>query len=89
MDDKELEEALELIGNATFRFWKCPIEGHSTGGPLRQTVEWDGDVACCLYPGCLRRSDYPGRNSCECEIYDCEGGCCGGLCSCATGAVTR
>lgn len=87
-DDLSFEEALDLIGDARVRFWTCPISGHSTGDGLRQTVEWDGDVACCLFPGCLRRSDYE-RNSCECELYDCAGGCCGGLCSCAVGGVTR
>jgi hypothetical protein len=88
-DDLSFEEMLDVIGEAQVRFWVCPIDGHSTGGPLRQTVEWVDDVACCLFPGCLRRSDEPGRNSCECEIYDCEGGCCGGRCSCAVGGVTR
>ncbi len=55
--------------------WSCPI-------PTHHSVEWDGDVACCLFPGCRRRADYD-RDTCECEIYDCEGGCCGGQCSCA------
>lgn len=62
--------------------WSCPI-------PTHLAVELDGPTACCLFPGCLRRSDDPGRNSCECEVYDCAGGCCGGQCSCATGGVTR
>lgn len=43
--------------------WQCPVEGHRdrTGlvnYPLA-TVEWDGDVACCLATGCGRRSDDP------------------------------
>ncbi len=88
-DDLSFEEALDAFGDAPIRFWKCPIDGHTFGGELRQTVEWVDGVATCLVPGCLRRSDVPGRNSCECEVYDCAGGCCGGQCSCATGGVTR
>lgn len=56
--------------------WVCPIPSHDG-------VKFDGVAACCLFPGCLRRSDDPDRNSCECELYDCQGGCCGGRCSCA------
>ncbi len=55
--------------------WECPIRSH-------HAVEMDGDAICCTYPGCLRRSDDVGRDSCECEVYDCAGGCCGGQCSC-------
>ncbi len=38
-EDLSLEEALEAIGNLPIQFWACPIEGHSFGGGLRQTVE--------------------------------------------------
>lgn len=48
----------EELLNARIRFWTCP-DGHSErapDAPLRQTVEWRGDVAYCLEPGCGRTS---------------------------------
>lgn len=55
----EAEEGLpEELLNARIRFWVCPL-GHSErkpDAPLRQTVEWRGDVAHCLEPGCGRTS---------------------------------
>ncbi len=89
VDDLSFDETMELLDNATTQFWKCPIDGHTFGGELRQTVEWVDGVATCLFPGCLRRSDVPDRTSCVCEVYDRAGGCCGGRCSCAAGTVTR
>ncbi len=64
--------------------WECYIKGHE------DYWEEDGPDRYCTVPGCLRRSneDQP-RMSCECELYDCDGRCCGGACSCTTGAVTR
>jgi hypothetical protein len=79
------------LATARIKFWVCPVPGHSDrrgpNGELVGTVEWDGDVAYCLTPGCLRSSQDPpeGRGTCECELYDCEGECCGaGQCSCST-----
>ena len=79
------------LATARIKFWVCPVPGHrdrrGPNGELVGTVEWDGDVAYCLTPGCLRSSQDPpeGRGTCECELYDCESGCCGaGQCSCTT-----
>lgn len=48
----------EELLNARIQFWACP-DGHSDRAPselLRQTVEWRGDVAHCLEPGCDKTS---------------------------------
>lgn len=60
--------------------WTCPIPGHND-------LELDEDGWNCLVPGCLRSSRDPqgGRPSCECELYDCTGECCGPWqCSCSS-----
>ncbi len=49
---------------AKIGYWICPLEGHSdsrldnTGMPT-QIVEWSGNVAYCLTPGCGRTSADP------------------------------
>lgn len=45
--------------NARIKFWICPIDHPKRNGPNGfplQTVEWVGDVARCLEPGCGRTS---------------------------------
>ena len=45
--------------NARVQFWMCPVDHEvrkgTNGFPL-QTVEWRGDVAHCLEPGCGKTS---------------------------------
>jgi hypothetical protein len=48
------------LGPFQVRAWVCPIKAHRAGSnpgelPL-PTVEWRGDVAYCLTPGCKRSS---------------------------------
>jgi hypothetical protein len=50
---------IKALGTARIEFWACPIEGHSFGGPLRETVRWVEGVARCLEPGCGRTSADP------------------------------
>lgn len=53
------ERLLNALGGARVQFWICPVIGHSEGTwrtGLVQTVEWSGDVARCLAPGCNRAS---------------------------------
>jgi hypothetical protein len=82
--DHLFEEFLEVMAGVKVQLWFCPVQ-HPWVGKLAQTVEWDGDVACCLWPGCWRRSDDPvPRGECLCEEYVCAGECCGaGRCSCS------
>jgi hypothetical protein len=50
---------IEDLGQFRVRFWVCPVKGHRTlsDGELDlPTVEWRGDVAYCLTPGCKRSS---------------------------------
>ncbi len=91
--DDNLRELQEALGDATFRFWTCPITGHSgrrdgKGGPVVE-VEWVDGVAHCLFPGCGRTStDSVPRPWCNCEEYDRAGQCCGaGQCSCSSGGT--
>jgi hypothetical protein len=60
MDDTWFEEFLAELGDAHVRFWVCPISGHSEGtwrtDRMTPTVEWNGNVARCLAPGCARTS---------------------------------
>lgn len=60
MSDDDLAELEAAIGNLTFTFWACQIDGHSEGdwAPARlvQTVEWRKDIAYCLVPGCSQTS---------------------------------
>lgn len=60
--DEELppeEQWPEELLNARVRFWMCPVEhpkrNDDKGWPL-PTVEWRGDVAHCLDPGCGKTS---------------------------------
>ena len=46
---EQIDALFEEAGR-TLRFWQCP-EGHSMGGKLEPTVEWEGDVATCLRCG--------------------------------------
>lgn len=86
MDDRQADELLAAIGELRFRIWFCPVR-HPWPDEPTQTIEWDGDVATCLWRGCWRRSDDPmPRGECLCEgISDeCTGQCCGpGQCSCS------
>lgn len=91
MSDQEFDEAVAAIdeaiaaGKVRLKFWVCPVKHPWERSPRGGTVEWDGDVACCLWPGCMRRSDdeVP-RRICYCEEYVCHGECCGpGQCSCS------
>ncbi|AUI56804.1 hypothetical protein [Amycolatopsis sp. BJA-103] len=43
------------VANARVSFWMCPDEEHRDKG----IVEWRGDVAHCLEPGCGRTSADP------------------------------
>lgn len=57
-DPVALEEWPEELLNARVQFWLCPVD-HETrfhGGFPFQTVEWRGDVAYCLEPGCGKTS---------------------------------
>lgn len=52
-----------MTGSARFpvQVWVCPRKGHQDrgrddAGVLLPTVEWRGDVAYCLTPGCNRSS---------------------------------
>lgn len=59
------KEFCAVLGDVKVEFWLCPIPGHSEGTwrtELVQTVEWRGDVAHCLAPGCARTSAYPGKS---------------------------
>lgn len=47
----------EKLANAKVQVWFCP-EGH-TGTVFGPTVEWRGDTAYCLYPGCGQNSSTP------------------------------
>jgi len=84
--DPGLTAAL-LADEPTGSAWSCPVEHPWRGRPQDPTIEWDGDVATCLWRGCWRRSDDPvPRGECFCEgISDvCTGQCCGpGQCSCS------
>jgi len=90
MSDREFDEAIAEIdkaissGKIQLKFWVCPVKHPWDRFPAAGTVEWDGDVAQCLWRGCFRRSDdsVP-RGWCCCEEYDCRGECCGGQCSCS------
>jgi hypothetical protein len=91
MSDAEFDAAVAEIdaalasGRVQMRFWICPVIHPWDRFPTAPTVEWDGDVACCLWSGCCRRSDdeVP-RGICYCEEYVCHGECCGpGQCSCS------
>lgn len=48
----------EAFLNARIRFWTCPVNhpGPWRLSEVRQTVEWRGDVAHCLEPGCGKTS---------------------------------
>lgn len=91
MSDEEFDAAIAQIdeaissGRVKLKFWTCPVKHPWDHHPHQGTVEWDGDVACCLWRGCFRRSDEPHpRGECLCEEYDCTGECCGaGQCSCS------
>jgi hypothetical protein len=94
MSDEEFDAAIAEIdeaissGRVKLRFWTCPVKHpwpSIFSGRTTPTVEWDGDVATCLWRGCLRRSDDPvPRGICYCEEYVCHGECCGaGQCSCS------
>lgn len=91
-DEDWSDEFLELLegSSVTVKLWFCPIK-HPWPAKLQQTVEWDGNVACCLWRGCGRRSDDPvPRGECLCEEYDCTGACCGaGQCSCSLSEEER
>jgi hypothetical protein len=78
-----------------WRDWSCPVVGHTDGTARRsnalalkgRTVEWDGVVARCLFPGCGRASNEPvPRDECLCYTYEeCQGECCGpDECSCSS-----
>jgi hypothetical protein len=63
-DEGIFEEFLHELDSANIRmrFWLCPVPGHSAGTwspTLTQTVEWRGDIAHCLAPGCDRTSADP------------------------------
>jgi hypothetical protein len=91
MSDQEFDEAVAEIdaalasGKVRMRFWTCTVKHPWDRFPGRPTVEWDGDVAACLWYGCWRRSDDPvPRGECLCEDGDCRGECCGpDQCSCS------
>jgi hypothetical protein len=96
MSDEEFDGMIDLIdgaiasGRVKLRFWTCPVKEHPWDRfPGSPTVEWDGDVATCLWRGCWRRSDDPvPRGECLCEDGDCRGECCGaGQCSCTPGMI--
>jgi hypothetical protein len=78
----------EHRANGRAQPWVCPVVGHTDGTARRSgpaTIEVDGDVVRCLFPGCGRNSDEPDRRECCCETYEpCAGECCGpGQCSCS------
>jgi hypothetical protein len=69
MTDRELDDWVAAIdaeiaaGRIQLKFWMCP-DGHSdrhSGTPMPDgpTVEWRGNVAHCLKPGCNRTSAEP------------------------------
>ncbi len=41
--------------NMPIRFWVCPVDEHRRRQGV-VTVEWEGDVAHCTWPGCNRTS---------------------------------
>ena len=56
MSDEELKPLWELFDlDVPVRFWVCPIDEHRERKGV-VTVEWDGDVAHCTYPGCEEHS---------------------------------
>jgi len=61
MDDPTTDDWLEAFGQLTVGFWVCPL-GHSDSMFNRQswmdggTVQWVGNVAHCLKPGCTETS---------------------------------
>jgi hypothetical protein len=92
-DESSPHGDLDALLDLPTRFWQCPVEGHRyrtdrDGFPLA-TVEWDGDVAGCLFRGCGRISTDPvPRGECWCDGdtpdgEECAGECCGiGECTC-------
>jgi hypothetical protein len=55
------EEVRADFLNMPFRYWICPVEGHSDSrldgdGVPAGTVHWEGDVAKCTWPACGRTS---------------------------------
>jgi hypothetical protein len=54
---------LDAFAGVRFKFWLCPVDGHSdsrteNGRPV-VTVQWDGNVARCTFPGCGRTNQTP------------------------------
>ncbi len=70
------DEVFAAIGKMRCQFWVCQVEGHSEGAwsdaGLVQTVEWRGDLAYCLAPGCGRTSADPReeRGDLRCVVDD-------------------
>jgi hypothetical protein len=57
------DELLAAFENVRIKFWMCPVRAHGDrvderGWPV-VTVEWNGDVAHCTFPGCGRTSETP------------------------------
>ena len=53
------DEVWEELGKLKVMFWMCPVPEHAeleVYGLRMPTVEWQGDVAYCLTPGCRRSS---------------------------------
>lgn len=62
MKDPTTDDWLEAFGQLQVGFWVCPL-GHSEHrltpwpqGVPGATVEWRGNVAHCLAPGCTETS---------------------------------
>lgn len=61
MDSDEYESMWNALGRATVMIWFCPDRRdherkRGRNAPLRPTVEWVGNVAHCLEPGCGNKS---------------------------------
>lgn len=52
------EEMWDELGKARIMFWMCPVEAHSLHQANTPIVEWRGNVAYCLFPGCGNHSSF-------------------------------
>lgn len=50
-----IDKLMELLDDATYKFWTCPNEHPRKPG--RTTVIWDGDVATCVDCGMTNLTD--------------------------------
>jgi hypothetical protein len=61
MDSEDYASLWEALGDVRVVIWFCPDRREherqrDKNAPLRPTVEWVGDVAHCLEPGCGNKS---------------------------------